>query len=99
MEIISLRKKQCAFYPNASQYTLTLGPKFFGFWKQSIDKKQNIFAIINILSVERKFRLSKINLFENQLWLDLLELKVNFQNIKSLELKSFQTVRIFNKID
>ena len=99
MEIISLRKKQSAFYPNTTQYTLTLGPKFFGFWGQSIDKNQNIFAIRNISSVERKFRLSKINLFENQLWLDLLELKVNFQNIKSLELKSFQTVRIFNKID
>ena len=98
MEIISLRK-QFAFYPNTTQYTLTLGPKFFGFWRQNIDKKQNIFSIINILSVERKFRLSKINLFENQLWLDLLELKVNFQKIKGLELKPFQTVWISNKID
>ena len=65
IKIISLRQKQIAFHPNATQYTLTLGNKLFGVWRQSIDRSQNIFAITNISSVVRELKLSKINLTNN----------------------------------
>ena len=97
LNIISLRQKQIAFHPNATQYTLTLGNKLFGVWRQSIDRSQNIFAITNISSVVRELKLSKINLFENQLWFDLLKPDESLNNLKILKLKPFQTVWISNK--
>jgi len=99
INIISLRQKQIAFHPNATQYTLTLGNKLFGVWRQSIDRSQNIFAITNISSVVRELKLSKINLFENQLWFDLLKPDESLNNLKILKLKPFQTVWISNKKD
>jgi sucrose phosphorylase len=99
LKIISLRQKQIAFHPNATQYTLTLGNKLFGVWRQSIDRSQNIFAITNISSVVRELKLSKINLFENQLWFDLLKPDESLNNLKILKLKPFQTVWISNKKD
>ena len=99
LKIISLRQKQIAFHPNATQYTLTLGNKLFGVWRQSIDRSQNIFAITNISSVVRELKLSKINLFENQLWLALLKPDKSLNNLKILKLKPFQTVWISNKKD
>ena len=99
LKIISLRQKQIAFHPNATQYTLSLGNKLFGVWRQSIDRSQNIFAITNISSVVRELKLSKINLFENQLWFDLLKPDESLNNLKILKLKPFQTVWISNKKD
>ena len=99
LKIISLRQKQIAFHPNATQYTLTLGNKLFGVWRQSIDRSQNIFAITNISSVVRELKLSKINLFENQLWFDLLKPDESLNKLKILKLTPFQTVWISNKKD
>ena len=97
LDMILLRKKQSAFHPNATQYTLSLGPKLFGVWRQSIDKSQNIFAITNISSVERKLGLSKINLIENEIWKDLLQPDLKIDKLKVLKLSPFQTVWISNK--
>ena len=99
LDMILLRKKQSAFHPNATQYTLSLGPKLFGVWRQSIDKSQNIFAITNISSVERKLALSKINLIENEIWKDLLQPDLKIDKLKVLKLSPFQTVWISNKND
>ena len=99
LDMISLRKQQSAFHPNATQYTLRLGPKLFGVWRQSIDKSQNIFAITNISSVERKLGLSKINLIENEIWKDLLQPDLKIDKLKVLKLSPFQTVWISNKND
>ena len=99
LDMILLRKKQSAFHPNATQYTLSLGPKLFGVWRQSIDKSQNIFAITNISSVERKLALSKINLIENEIWKDLLQPDLKIDKLKVLKLSPFQTVWISNKKD
>ena len=65
INLIKIRKKQPAFHPNAIQFTFNLGKNFFGIWRQSIDRSQNIFAITNISSVTINLKLSKINLFEN----------------------------------
>ena len=99
LQMISLRKKLIAFHPNATQYTLSLGNKLFGIWRQSIDRSQNIFAITNISSVTIDLKLSKINLFENQLWFDLFEPNVILNDLKVLKLNPFQTVWISNKIN
>ena len=95
--MISLRKKLIAFHPNANQNTLSLGNKLFGIRRQSIDRSQNIFAITNISSVTTGLKLSKINLFENQLWFDLFKPNIILNDLKILKLNPFQTVWISNK--
>ena len=99
LKLIKIRKKQKAFHPNATQFTLQLHKNLFGIWRQSIDKSQNIFAITNISSVTTDLKLSKINLFENQLWFDLFEPNVILNDLKVLKLNPFQTVWISNKIN
>ena len=97
--MISLRKKLIALHPNATQYTLSLGNKLFGIWRESIDRSQNIFAITNISSVTTDLKLSKINLFESQLWFDLFKSNIILNDLKILKLNPFQTVWISNKIN
>ena len=40
--IISIRKTQPAFHPNATQFTLNLDKNIFSVWRQSRDRKQSI---------------------------------------------------------
>lgn len=35
-ELLSIRRKQAAFHPNATQFTLHLGASLFGYWRQSV---------------------------------------------------------------
>lgn len=70
--LIQLRKQQPAFHPNATQYTLHLGTSIFGFWRESIDRKQGIFAIHNISQQSQTIPLVELNLIETDHWKDLL---------------------------
>ena len=42
-QLIRIRKAQPAFHPNATQFTLQLGNQIFGYWRQSLDRKQTYF--------------------------------------------------------
>lgn len=70
--LISVRKKQTAFHPNATQFTLHLGTKVFGIWRQSVDRKQSVFAIHNVTTEAVVISLSDINLIEPDRWIDLI---------------------------
>ncbi|WP_371188300.1 alpha-amylase family glycosyl hydrolase [Thalassotalea maritima] len=70
--LIAIRKKQPAFHPNATQYTLHLGVHLFAFWRQSIDRKQSIFAVNNVTDQPQKLLLSDLNLIELDTWTDLI---------------------------
>ena len=52
--MINLRKKQAAFHPNATQFTLQLNNDFFGIWRQSIDRSQSIFCISNLTKIKNQ---------------------------------------------
>ena len=69
---INLRKTQPALHPNATQYTLHLGDQIFGFWRESIDRKQNIFAIHNITTTPQELNLGTLNLIGTETWRDLI---------------------------
>ncbi|MFM9587533.1 hypothetical protein, partial [Streptomyces caniscabiei] len=43
--LLAIRKQQDAFHPNATQFTLHLTGALFGFWRQSIDRRQSIFCV------------------------------------------------------
>ncbi|MED5523245.1 MAG: sugar phosphorylase [Pseudomonadota bacterium] len=70
--LIQTRRAQPAFHPNATQFTLHLGLEVFGFWRQSLDRSQSIFAIHNVSSEVQQVALSTINLVSTDLWFDLI---------------------------
>ena len=53
LSLIKIRTEQDAFHPNATQFTLQLGEKVFGFWRQSMDRRQSIFCISNVSDQEQ----------------------------------------------
>lgn len=71
-KLISIRTYQPAFHPNATQFTLHLGGQIFGFWRQSIDRRQSIFCINNISAESAELLLSNLNLIGTDEWYDLL---------------------------
>ena len=95
--LIVLRKKQVAFHPNATQFTLQLGDNFFGLWRQSIDRSQSIFCISNLTNKSQKISLLDVNLISTNNWFDLLT-KKKIKNIgDDLFFKPYQTYWITNK--
>ncbi len=96
-ELLRLRARQPAFHPNATQFTLHLGPALFGFWRQSLDRRQSIFCISNIANEPQELRLTELNLIENDSWTDLISgQRLDRQNELVL-LAPYQTLWISNR--
>ena len=70
--MIDIRIRQPAFHPNATQFTLQLGDALFGFWRQSMDRAQSIFAIHNVTDQEILIPVMSLNLIGGDHWADLL---------------------------
>lgn len=94
--LLSVRIKQKAFHPNATQFTLQLGSQIFGFWRQSIDRRQSIFCISNISDEKQQVFLSDINLIGTDSWWDLISNQLLNTEEAYLELSPYQTVWISN---
>ena len=92
--LISIRKKQPAFHPNATQFTLNLGEKIFALWRQCQNRKQSIFVLCNITSQKQPVDLNEINLIFNKNWVDLISNKKI--ESKKIFLKPYQTLWISN---
>lgn len=69
---IAIRTKQKAFHPNATQFTMQLGEKIFGLWRQSLNRDQSIFALHNVSDEAQVVPTLSINLIEGEDWYDLL---------------------------
>ena len=95
--LISLRKKQPAFHPNATQFTLQLDDHFFGLWRQSIDRTQSIFCISNLSNTQKKFSLHEINLISTDKWFDIIGNKKITNISNEILLAPYQSVWITNK--
>ncbi len=70
--MMKVRMRQPAFHPNATQFTLQLGEAFFGFWRQSLDRAQSIFAIANMTGEAQSIAPMSLNLIGGDRWRDLL---------------------------
>ncbi len=92
--LISIRKKQPAFHPNATQFTLNLGEKIFALWRQCQNRKQSIFVLCNITSQKQPVDLNEINLIFNKNWIDLIS-NTKIES-KKISLKPYQTMWISN---
>ncbi len=70
---IQIRRRQPAFHPNATQYTLhPQNRSLFAFWRQSIHRDQSIFCIHNLSDRSQELQLTDINLICIDPWQDLL---------------------------
>ena len=96
LALIEVRKQQPAFHPNATQYVLHLGSELFGFWRQSLDRKQSIFCISNISCEPVSLRLSELNLIVTDPWFDLLSESIIDDVGDELELAPYKTIWLTN---
>jgi len=69
---IDIRRRQRAFHPNATQFTLQLDQRIFGLWRQSLDRDQSIFALHNVSADALEIDPFAINLIEGEDWVDLI---------------------------
>jgi sucrose phosphorylase len=94
--LISIRRQQPAFHPNATQFTLHLGTEVFAFWRQSIDREQSIFCLSNVTNSHQNINLADINLIGTDSWQDLISGEPYEDLGQQLRLAPYQTVWISN---
>ncbi|MDC3088414.1 alpha-amylase family glycosyl hydrolase [Alphaproteobacteria bacterium] len=94
--LISIRKAQPAFHPNATQFTLNLNKNVFSVWRQSRDRRQSIFAITNVTSKNIDLNTNMINLIDDEKWYDLLNPEVSFKDEQNIKFNPYQTIWITN---
>ncbi|WP_297311135.1 sugar phosphorylase [Neptuniibacter sp.] len=95
-QLIAIRTQQPAFHPNATQFTLHLGEQIFGFWRQSIDRRQSIFCLNNISDKPAELLLSDLNLISTDEWSDLLSENRFSDHHETLILQPYQSIWLSN---
>ena len=95
--LIGIRRRQAAFHPNATQFTLHLGLQLFGFWRQSMRRDQSVFCIHNISNELQQVALSDINLIGTDHWVDLISGMAIDELSGSITLKPYQSVWLSNQ--
>ena len=98
-ELLAIRRRQAAFHPNATQFTLHLGNSLFGFWRQSINRRQSIFCISNVTAQVQTLVLEAINLIDTEEWSDLISAQAFVSRDQVVELQPYQTLWISNAPD
>ncbi len=89
LNLISIKKKNKAFHPNAKRESLNLGKKIFCFKRTSLDKKQIIYNITNLSSKYQKLKFdNKFSKYKNLLDKTCMSQKS--------ELKPFETLWLTN---
>lgn len=95
-KLLRIRRRQAAFHPNAIQFTMQLGLKTFGVWRQSIDREQDLFCVSNVTRKPRRIELENINLVSTESWRDLISGREIGEDEEMLELAPYQTVWLTN---
>ena len=98
-DLIAIRKQQAAFHPNATQFTLHMGEQIFGFWRQSLDRRQSIFCLYNMSDQTQSLHLSDLNLIVTDAWRDLISGQVfdNSDESTALSFEPYQAMWISNR--
>lgn len=95
--LIKLRMVQPAFHPNATQYTLQLGDALFGFWRQSVDRRQSIFCIFNVTDQLQTLRIADLNLVATDDWHDLISGNAIDSWQSDIQLSPYQCLWLSNR--
>ena len=96
-KLIELRKQQLAFHPNATQFTLNLGDPLFGFWRQSMDRRQSIFCVYNVSDQPQMLSIQSLNLIATQDWYDLVSGQKFDDSTNQTCLEPYQSLWISNR--
>lgn len=96
MRLLEIRRQQPAFHPNATQFTLQLGDALFGFWRQSLDRTQSVFAVHNCTADVQPLPLHRLNLIATDSWFDLVSGRAIGLE-PEWELGPYQTVWLTNR--
>ena len=70
--LISIRREQKAFHPNATMFTMHLGDEVFAYWRQTKKRNQSIFCLNNISPSVQEVQKNAINLSVTEKWVDLI---------------------------
>ena len=97
--LIAIRRKQPAFHPNATMFTLHLGDEICAVWRQNLTREQSIFAISNVTRFEHRIPLANINLTVTDSWTDILSGQQITEDQADIVLSPYQTVWLTNKAD
>jgi sucrose phosphorylase len=98
--LIQIRRRQKAFHPNATQYTLhPMNKSLFAFWRQSMTRDQSIFSIHNLSDRTQNLRLSNLNLLIMDPWCDLISGQLIRDIHDKFTLKPYQSAWITNKFE
>jgi sucrose phosphorylase len=95
--LIQIRIAQDAFHPNATQYTLHFSDQIFAFWRESLDRKQSLFALHNVSSERQTIPLVELNLIATEAWVDLISGAVYEDLAGEIVLEPYACVWITNK--
>ncbi|MEQ8955362.1 MAG: alpha-amylase, partial [Gammaproteobacteria bacterium] len=95
--LLKLRASQAAFHPNATQFTLHLGEQLFGFWRQSMDRRQSAFCIFNVTDRPLELALSDINLIGTDNWKELISDTIIEDSSAVMEVAPYQALWISNR--
>ena len=95
--LLAIRKQQDAFHPNATQFTLHLTGALFGFWRQSIDRRQSVFCVYNISDEPQTLLFADLNLIDTELWFELISAQEIEQGQQSIELAPYQPLWLSNR--
>lgn len=96
--LLRIRAHQPAFHPNGVQFTLHLPDSLFGFWRQSKDRSQSMFAVHNVTDGPQTFALSDLNLIATDPWCDLLSGRLLTDTAEAFELAPYGSAWITNQI-
>ncbi|MDF1853865.1 sugar phosphorylase [Pseudooceanicola sp.] len=94
---LAIRRRQPAFHPNATQFTLQLDHRIFGLWRQSLDRDQSMFALHNVSADTVEVDPLTINLIEGESWVDLLSDEVIDASVGPIRLAPYQCRWITNR--
>lgn len=95
---LRIRQNQPAFHPNATQFTMNLqDPRVLGIWRQSLDRRQSVFALHNVSVEEVIVPAAEINLIEDEHWIDLLDGAAIDPATAGLRLAPYQCMWITNR--
>ena len=95
--LMAIRRDQTAFHPNATQFTLHLGDSIFAYWRQSVDRKQNIFCFHNVSKEPQDVSLSSVNLAATEEWIDLISGEEIDKENAFLNFAPYQCIWLANK--
>ena len=95
---LKCRAKQRAFHPNATQLTVNIGDeRIFGLWRQSLDRRQSIFALHNVSAEHIYLNTEDLNLIEDEHWVDALSGDVIDLGTEAITLAPYQCRWITNR--